>query len=405
MDPIKEKINQLRKLAIERKQTAQRDTQSQKNTIVGETNQQLTSTCETTNANNNSSMAVDESGNSSLVVYDDKPEANINQTLDNDTNIYETISEMSSSVQAPPETEINKLGGGGGGCNVPMSKYVNRIKDFYDKERTSSTESLGGKSVFSQKVSKTKPSMPTAPIAMPEVHGTNDSDVDDSSIMSTPSTLTNSSSRVNRPPNRYINNLLNNFATTNRADSVENLKRSNFLIQTNSQVDVDANSNKNIMYNSSNQVDKIKEKFAKINQTTNLASNQRNLTQLDVASRNLILDEKPKEERESEEFELRFPPNKSDTIKKIDDIQAPPATRSVKKYQRSKTSDLSDVIFVKNENGIDNESNKKEFNTFSNKTREFDDLFSKYGVDKKYSTENAIIKSTMYLDRIKPSNL
>jgi hypothetical protein len=284
-----------------------------------------------------------------------------------------------------------------------MSKYVNRIKDFYDKERTSSTESLGGKSVFSQKAQKTKTSMPptTAPIAMPEVQGTNDSDVDDSSIMST---LTNSNSRVNRAPNRYINNLLTNFATTSRADSVENLKRSNF-IQANSQADVVdvANSNKN-MFNTSNQVDKIKEKFAKINQATN---NQRNWAQLDVASRNLILDEKPREERDNEELELRFPPQKSETIKKVDEIQAPPppTTRSVKKYQRSKTSDLSDVIFVKNENSIDNEANKREHNAFSNKTREFDDLFSKYGVDKKYSTENAIIKSTMYLDRIKPSNL
>jgi len=235
MDPIKEKINQLRKLAIERKQS----TQSQNNTIAAQNvDQQLTSACETTTTNNNndnnnnsSSMGVDESGDSSLMVYDDKPDANTNQTLDNDANIYETISEMSSSRQPPAETvptnnsEINKLGGGG---NVPMSKYVNRIKDFYDKERTSSTESLGGKSVFSQKAQKTKTSMPptTAPIAMPEIQGTNDSDVDDSSIMST---LTNSNSRVNRPPNRYINNLLTNFATTSRADSVENLKRSNFI--------------------------------------------------------------------------------------------------------------------------------------------------------------------------------
>ena len=376
MDPIKEKINQLRKLAIERKQ------QQQQTQNLNEDNQ-LTSMCDTAT---NSSMVVDES-ESSLVVYDDKPE-----------HLYETISDMASNIQPsqppPPDTtELMRLVGSG---VTPMSKYVNRIKDFYDKERASSLESLGSKSVISQKKSKVIMT-PTAPNATPEIfnentivkqHALNESD-DEASVASMQSNVI---SRANRAPNKYINNLLNNFsaASSLRADSIENLKRN---------VDGEAACNKSV-YNSSNQVDRLKEKFTKFNQpTTATANNQRLTTQLDSTVKSSNLDEKSKELDEI--LELRFPVGENenvvqDQIKQVSNG----SNRNPKKYQRSKTSDLSDVIFVKNDINNENESDKKEVNAF--KRNEFDDLFSRYGVDKKYSTENAIIKSTMCLDRIQP---
>lgn len=377
MDPIKEKINQLRKLAIERKQQQQTQNLNEEN--------QLTSVCDTAT---NSSMVVDES-ESSLVVYDDKPE-----------HLYETISDMTSNIQPsqppPPDTaELMRLVGSG---VTPMSKYVNRIKDFYDKERASSLESLGSKSLISQKKSKVI-TTPTAPNPAPEIlnenligkqHALNGSD-DETSVASMQSNVI---SRANRAPNKYINNLLNNFsfATSLRADSIENLKRIN---------DGEAACNNKSVYNSSNQVDRLKEKFTKFNQPiTSTATNQRLATQLDSMVKSSNLDEKSKELDETPE--LRFPvvgENENqvqDTIKQVSNG----SNRNPKKYQRSKTSDLSDVIFVKNDINNENGSDKKEVNAF--KRNEFDDLFSRYGVDKKYSTENAIIKSTMCLNRIQP---
>jgi hypothetical protein len=378
MDPIKEKINQLRKLAIERKEQQQQQIQN-----VNEDNQ-LTSVCDTAT---NSSMVVDES-ESSLVVYDDKPE-----------HLYETISDMASNIQplqpTPPDTaELMRLVGT---SVTPMSKYVNRIKDFYDKERTSSLESLGSKSVISQKKSKVI-TTPTTCNATPEIfnentivkqHVLNESD-DETSVASMQSNVI---SRANRAPNKYINNLLNNFSAASnlRADSIENLKRN---------VDGEAACNKSV-YNSSNQVDRLKEKFTKFNQPiTAAATNQRLTTQVDSTMKSSNLDEKSKELDEIPE--LRFPVGENenvaqDPIKQVSNG----SNRNPKKYQRSKTSDLSDVIFVKNDINNENESDKKEVNTL--KKNEFDDLFSRYGVDKKYSTENAIIKSTMCLDRIQPS--
>ena len=408
MEPIKEKIYQLKKLASEKKL----QNQQQQNQLIQleNTTNEIHLDKDDTNTKNasilnhieeseklqeyqstNNSLAIDES-ETSLLVYDDKPdfrEENLNkETIDttkNTNSLYETISEMSSKL----ETD-----------NKPMSKYVNRIKDFYDKERASSTESLGGKSVFSNKVVAKAKAVPKealsqpqlkAPIALPEAtiespcvdeSKRNDSDFDESSSISI---------KTNRT-NKYINNLLNNFnATSTRSDSIENSKRNNFN-SSQSQTD-DANK-------SNSQVDKLKEKFIKISHEPdrpNNATANRNLTLIESLTQSNSVKTPLLANEHSNELELRFKSTNQNEAEFNTTRKNENSSRNLKKYQRSKTSDLSDVIFVKNESG------NLESDKFS-RENQFDSLFSKYGVDKKYQTENAIIKSTMFLDKIRTSN-
>ena len=168
MEPIKEKLNLLKKLANEKKSSTQLKLQEQEQEQKRVNETELLNTDESINHLNDELEEInilpsadamkstnesinynpkskDDNENGGLLVYDDESNTN-HQQYQNSTkkleNFYENISEMSSKIDA----DTNKLANVTIG--VPMSKYVNRIKDFYDKERASSTESLGSKNVF-----------------------------------------------------------------------------------------------------------------------------------------------------------------------------------------------------------------------------------------------------------------
>ena len=463
MDPIKEKLNLLKKLAQEKKSSTQQQQHQQQQR--NKQDSRLLNTDEPINhedkelvddvdvdeatatiapsvdgksvasalASNESTHNLNTTNANSLLVYDDQ-QPNKKPA----ENFYESISEMSSDANKLANTGANSMLIIG----APMSKYVNRIKDFYDKERASSTESLGSKSGFNTnrsanllrqiKQQQQQNAAVVAPLAVPETTGNpasntnNDdltSDIDDSSIFSAASSAVANTARPTTSlfrSNKYINNLRNTFSSTSmRSDSIENLKRNSFN-------SFHPTASGLVEPSNVNQVDRLKEKFTKINQdqdrpNTNRISNVAQHieptlsppppTQESTSGLISRLDEKITKDASPSPLYVNNEPltvNNAATPAPVNaaTLRSGPA---VKKYQRSKTSDLTDFIdFNKSDEPIvDDQLKQQQFTPADRraalKNFEFDALISKYGFDKKYHSENAIIKSTMFLDRIKTS--
>lgn len=417
--------------------------------------------------------------NESLFVYDDdkqEPKQNINlieslannenkenfSNLDNkntNTSSAEPTSMQKGIIAKQNELLVDKkpaykyLQNSIESSSATTPKYINRIKELYDKERSCSTESINlpisaKKNLFpliNQNLAKS-PSLlklspqssinnnntnlatinsedqdsslqGKAPLALPEISidGANlvddtsqISDVDESSVFSMTSAAYNKASTKSEPivtssghnrSSKYIRHLRDTF-NSGRSDSIDNLKRNSFNVSFN-QIDELNSLNRNVspLPNSTSantQVEKMKEKFSKINDTTEARKVQQttnNRSSSIFAFENNV--NKPIEPPVSnlQNLELRFPlKNEENNIELPEKRKESP--KALRKYQKSKTSDLTGLIFV---NNAKEDAQKDEQNS------DYDMLIDKYGIDAKYSHENAIIRSTLFSHRARPN--
>ena len=440
------------------------------NTTINTINSSIINDSECNNNNNN---------NESLFVYDDdkqEPKQNINlieslannenkenfSNLDNkntNTSSAEPTSMQKGIIAKQNELLVDKkpaykyLQNSIESSSATTPKYINRIKELYDKERSCSTESINlpisaKKNLFpliNQNLAKS-PSLlklspqssinnnntnlatinsedqdsslqGKAPLALPEISidGANlvddtsqISDVDESSVFSMTSAAYNKASTKSEPivtssghnrSSKYIRHLRDTF-NSGRSDSIDNLKRNSFNVSFN-QIDELNSLNRNVspLPNSTSantQVEKMKEKFSKINDTTEARKVQQttnNRSSSIFAFENNV--NKPIEPPVSnlQNLELRFPlKNEENNIELPEKRKESP--KALRKYQKSKTSDLTGLIFV---NNAKEDAQKDEQNS------DYDMLIDKYGIDAKYSHENAIIRSTLFSHRARPN--
>lgn len=431
MDPIKEKLNLLKKLASEKKSSNQGDKKmanNRKNSVPNEL-----STRDTELNDKQVEVGIEavkipeeidsdsfkfkkeeeeeedfpiEENSSSLIVFDDiekiepnesnmdikmlntKNETNCNYRLN--ANLFSSVisqqhSNKSFTVSAAQQQE-------------PTSKYINRIRNMYDKERASSTECINSlkpkRSPFQRQGSSIKNANETfspksmlspqnslqsdcldksAPLALPEVlrdTSVNETDQEEPSIISS----NNGSARHQTPSQRsqsYITHLRNTFnAHSIRSDSIEIAKRNSFVPE------------------SSHQIEKIKEKFFKINSQPNQRNSYMHPAEMNKFAshykslRSLKTDELPLESTKVEQLvkNLNQEAKKSETKPK----------KQIHKYQKSITSDLSSFILERDK---EIESRKA---AQALQLQDFDkQLIDLYSKDTKYAAESAIIKSSL----------
>lgn len=424
MDPVKEKLNLLKKLASEKKSTNQGaempDMSDKKNSVPRElkdtelNNKQvgvLVKTPEQTDLDlfsfqNSKKEEEDlpiEENSGSLIVFDDidkidSSESNMDIKMLNANN--ETNSNYRLSANALANVKSQQPSNRSftvATQHEPTYKYISRIRDMYDKERASSTECLNSLKLRSplqrqgssiKKMSETgmreKLLSPqnsllsdcmdkSAPLASPEILrdlSVNDTDHEEPSVMSS----NNGSVRHHTPSQRsqsYITHLRNTFnANSVRSDSIEIAKRNSFVPE------------------SSHQIEKIKEKFFKNNQP-----NQRNSYMHPTDMNKFASHYKSLRSLKTEE-ELPLESTKVEQLVKNLNEEAkknePRAKKQIHKYQKSVTSDLSSFIL---------ERDKEIENRKAAQAREFEDmdkrLIDKYSKDSRYAAESAIIKSSL----------
>lgn len=434
MDPVKEKLNLLKKLASEKKSSNQgaemadlsdkkmvnnrknsvpyelsaRDTQLNNNQVgvgdeVVKTPEQIDS--DSFNFKNSKKEEEEEDfpieeNSSSLIVFDDieKIESNMDikmLNIQNETNCnYRLSANPLSSVIS--QQHSNKSFTVAAQQYEPTSKYINRIRNMYDKERASSTEcinSLKLRSPLQRQGSTIKRTNDTctpknmlsaqnslqsdyleksAPLASPEVlrdPSLNDTDQEEPSIISS----NNGSARHQTPNQRsqsYITHLRNTFNTNSvRSDSIEIAKRNSFVPE------------------SSHQIEKIKEKFSRINQSSQRNSYIHPAEMNKFASHYKSLRSLKTDELASESTKVeQLVKNLNQEAKKT---EVKPK-KQIHKYQKSITSDLSSFILER-----DKEIQSRK-DAQANQLQDMDKkLIDLYSIDTKYAAESAIIKSSL----------
>ncbi|RNA07395.1 hypothetical protein BpHYR1_033676 [Brachionus plicatilis] len=434
MDPVKEKLNLLKKLASEKKSSNQggkmpdmsdkKKSTNRKNSVPRELsgkdmelNSKQVEVLEAPREidfdlfsfHNSKKEEEDfpiEENSASLIVFDDidkieSSESNMDIKMLNTTNTetnsnYRLNANPLSSVKSQQHSNKSFTIGQ---QHEPTSKYINRIRDMYDKERALSTEcinSLKPKGPLQRQGSSIKKineafspqklltpqhslqsdhlekSEKSAPLASPEVlrdFSVNDSDQEEPSIMSS----NNGSVRHQTPSQRsqsYITHLRNTFnAHSVRSDSIEIAKRNSFVPE------------------SSHQIERIKEKFFKINQPNQRNSYMHPGEMNKFASHYKSLRSLKAEELQPESTKVeQLVKNLNQEAKKNE----PKPKKQIHKYQKSVTSDLSSFILERDK---EIEYRKAE------QAREFEDmdkrLIDKYSKDARYAAESAIIKSSL----------
>jgi hypothetical protein len=368
------------------------------------------------------------------------------------------------------------------------SKYISKIKDLYDKERSSSTESIhqllsnkptangngvksketGARSLDSQRAKLKRGTQ----IALPELlvdgqestrsreqdnqeeinddenSNYNEIDNDDQDDDEDDEQLTNSEvskaydnnllstspsraahltavshSDLSTPTapsrsNKYIKHIREALMSSSRSDSLDNLKRNSLLNGQES--------------NASATIDKLKEKFDRM--ANNMQQQQHQQTQ--PIRNSLVYPSMGNLSTSGNRYSLMNAPMASTLAEGLSELSLPNrllqqqqqqqqlnskvsidasslfmhakklsgSPRQTHKYQRSKTSDLSDLIFARGD--TEQEQQQQEHHqqphnykheVVNKRVRKYEDelyLSGKYDVDAKYQPENAIIRST-----------
>jgi hypothetical protein len=387
--------------------------------------------------------------------FNDKSNTNFEEEEDNEEYISnnEDLDILKLRKQSDPgliTQESNSLNSKSNQSELAPSKYVNRIKDFYDKERASSVESIH----LSKKYNLRQPLILNQSkiikqmnIIAPEssenrkstlvqknnneedhtdqnlsefnenfqisnnLNGNNESNSQNSELdesISCISNIINTNSKTsfsNKPTlekndNRYIKHL---------RDSFNLLVNDSLYIRNNrnkDQLNKNFTSSFNLNSSNTNQIEKLREKFNKqYSNTQPIYLSQKRTNSL----RNTVLEANTSDEQNlnnSKMLSLKsnsmndddyrtYTDQFNNTNKEINSEifnKKENTSRNLHRYQKSKTLDLSDAIFNQNENReLINEYDK---NSISN----YNKLIGEINLDSRYNPENAIIKSTLSFD-------
>jgi hypothetical protein len=412
MDPIKEKLNLLRRLASEKKTPV--------TSASAQNQQKAAATANSCNRESSVNSSVDLDSNNN----------------NNDPNGLLT----SSSLPRP--------------SSLAYSKYINRIRSMYDKERSSSTESV---QQSKQPLALNRQSSPLIQSFTDQSRETplfdetskanfeiSEYDIDDDfddSIQSMASNLQQANSI-----NRYLRHVKNKnsflkISPGQRAASVENLQRNNNLFGSN----INVSQQLAQPHLELNQINRLKEKFSKPDARHNSLESSNIHTNFSINNFLSLQNDMKRNDQYKSMRTLSKPddyiynglgsqvrgstpivkmqsaaPVKFDIVEKTPPDLSSATTQTsnstnqtsthrqrggkqLQKYQRSRTSDLSDLIFGEDREKLENEENEGrgriEERSVEAINNNYNMLVDKYATDLKYTPETAIIRSTMNQSR------
>ena len=256
---------------------------------------------------------------------------------------------------------------------IAQNKYINRIRSMYNNEAAAAVATERSASI------ETPPPLVQAAVNSDSLV-TTAGDLDES--------LHTFSASLQPAVNKYVRQLRDTFslAPSNRATSIENLKRASLNTTSEQQQQL-------------NQINRIKEKFSRLKSNNNANSFFESSSLIGTGFRSA--DSRDREQYKS----LRALDYSINPIKHI--LSPPPLMKTISpeitnsnataitsnnklhKYQNSRTSDLSDFILF---------DNHESFKNVTSINDDFNRLVDKYAVDLKYQPENGIIRSTMNRD-------